>query len=65
MEKVDFLPPEVEEGNIEYKLKLSECSAERLEQLTTQLKWRLAEGHGEALYKLGVSDAGALVGLTR
>lgn len=61
----EILPPEIEEGNVEYKLKLGNLSDERLEQLTTQLKWRLAEGHGEALYQLGVSDAGVLVGLTR
>jgi GTPase len=35
-----MLPPEVEEGNVEYKLKLLNKSQERLEQLTSQLKWR-------------------------
>lgn len=56
-------PPEVEEGNIEYKLKLVNTSKERLEQLSTQLKWRLAEGSGQAMYEIGVSDKGVLVGL--
>jgi GTPase len=57
------LPPEIEEGNIEYKLKLINPTPERLDQLTTQLKWRLAEGNGEAIYEIGVSDKGTLVGL--
>jgi GTPase len=57
------LPPEIEEGNIEYKLKLVNPTPERIEHLTTQLKWRLAEGNGEAIYEIGVSDKGVLVGL--
>ncbi|KAJ3068806.1 GTP binding protein, partial [Quaeritorhiza haematococci] len=60
----DTLPPEIEAGNVEYKLKLIDPPAERFEHLVTQMKWRLAEGHGEAIYELGVSDNGALVGLT-
>ncbi len=39
------------------------CSPERFEHLVTQLKWRLAEGHGEAMYEIGVSDKGELIGL--
>jgi GTPase len=49
---------------VEYKLKLINPSPERIEHLTTQLKWRLAEGNGEAIYEIGVSDKGTLVGLT-
>ncbi|KAI8910909.1 P-loop containing nucleoside triphosphate hydrolase protein [Gorgonomyces haynaldii] len=59
------LPPEIEQGNIEYKLKLVDPSPERLQHLVTQLKWRLAEGCGEAFYELGVSDKGTLVGLSK
>jgi hypothetical protein len=33
--------------------------------LVTQLKWRLLEGGGQALYEIGVSDSGQLIGLTR
>ncbi|RUS21544.1 GTP-binding protein 1-like protein [Endogone sp. FLAS-F59071] len=59
------LPPEVDnEGNIEYKLKLVDPSPERFEHLVTQLKWRLAEGGGEAMYEIGVSDDGSFVGLS-
>ncbi|KAI8919514.1 P-loop containing nucleoside triphosphate hydrolase protein, partial [Powellomyces hirtus] len=61
----ECLPPEVELGNVEYKLQLINPPAERLEHLITQLKWRLAEGYGEAVYEIGVSDKGTLVGLTQ
>ncbi|KAI9188416.1 hypothetical protein H9P43_002807 [Blastocladiella emersonii ATCC 22665] len=59
------LPPEVEEGNIEYKLKLVNIPADRLEHLVTQMKWRLSEGSGEALYEIGIADNGQLVGLSQ
>lgn len=36
----------------------------RFEHLATQLKWRLQEGRGEAVYQIGVEDNGLLVGLT-
>lgn len=38
-------------------------SSIRFEHLVTQLKWRLAEGCGEALYELGVEDDGKFAGL--
>ncbi|TCD66880.1 hypothetical protein EIP91_000778 [Steccherinum ochraceum] len=59
------LVPEVEEGNVEYKLKLTNISPARFDRLVTQLKWRLLEGGGQAYYELGVADSGALIGLTR
>jgi GTPase len=34
-------------GNIEYKLKLTDITPERMEQLTTQMKFRLGEGVGK------------------
>ena len=36
----------------------------RFEHLVTQMKWRLQEGHGEAIYEIGVEDSGLLAGLT-
>ncbi|CAF1032348.1 unnamed protein product, partial [Brachionus calyciflorus] len=60
----DSLPPEIEKGNIEYKLKLIDPSHIRFEHLVTQLKWRLQEGLGEAVYEIGVADNGYLFGLT-
>ncbi|KAF8603024.1 hypothetical protein BDV93DRAFT_607090 [Ceratobasidium sp. AG-I] len=62
--EVPRLAPEIEEGNVEYKLKLSP-SPERLTRLITQLKWRLLEGGGQALYEIGVGDKGQLIGLPR
>ncbi|KAG0264976.1 GTP binding protein [Mortierella polycephala] len=62
------LPPEVDiEGNIEYKLKLIATAPDRFEHLVTQLKWRqvlLSEGHGNAIYEIGVADDGSFVGLS-
>lgn len=49
------LPPEPEQGNIEYKLKLINPSSQRFEHLVTQMKWRLKEGQGEAIYQIGTN----------
>nr|CAB3250080.1 GTP-binding protein 2 [Phallusia mammillata] len=62
--ELNNLPPEEEEGNIEYKLKLINPTSSRLEHLVTQMKWRLQEGQGEAIYKIGVEDNGICSGLT-
>ncbi|XP_022540935.1 GTP-binding protein 2 isoform X2 [Astyanax mexicanus] len=59
-----YLPPEIEEGNVEYKLKLVNPTQYRFEHLATQMKWRLQEGRGEAIYQIGVEDNGLLVGLS-
>ena len=48
------LAPECDEGNIEYKLKLVDVDDDRFDRLVTQLRYRLTEGLGEALYELGV-----------
>eukprot|EP00004_Rigifila_ramosa_P011212 TRINITY_DN2376_c0_g1_i1.p1 TRINITY_DN2376_c0_g1~~TRINITY_DN2376_c0_g1_i1.p1 ORF type:complete len:767 (+),score=201.43 TRINITY_DN2376_c0_g1_i1:2457-4757(+) len=55
---------ESDDGNIEYKLKLVAPSEERFQGLVSQLKYRLAEGQGEAFYEVGVSDSGLLLGLS-
>ncbi|GAA5989334.1 hypothetical protein JCM10908_001263 [Rhodotorula pacifica] len=61
------LQPEIDhQGNIEYKLKIAmPTSIHRLEKLRTQLKWRLVEGGGTAVYELGLLDNGTLVGLNQ
>ena len=46
--------PSHHQGNTEYKLKLVDPTPERIQHLTTQLKWRLAEGSNEAIYEVGV-----------
>jgi len=58
------LPPEPQSGNIEYKLKLVNPTEHRIQHLVTQMKWRLREGQGEAIYEIGVGDDGFLHGLT-
>lgn len=58
------LEPENEYGNVEYKLRLTNPTPERIERLVTQLKWRIREGQGEAIIFLGVKDDGCFVGLT-
>ncbi len=52
------LMPENDEGNTEYKRYLINLDSNRLEQLSTQMKWRLAEGENEAIYYLGIDDDG-------
>ena len=56
-------PPEVEQGAVEYKLRLAPTSAWRQQQLLSQLKWRLHEGQGSCVYMLGVADDGTACGL--
>ncbi|KAI6129283.1 hypothetical protein EDD16DRAFT_1471158 [Pisolithus croceorrhizus] len=65
VQTIPRLIPEVEEGNVEYKLQLLAPSPARFARLVTQLKWRLLEGGGQAYYEIGVADSGALVGLPR
>tara|TARA_X000000950_G_scaffold251290_1_gene312566 strand:+ start:2249 stop:2776 length:528 start_codon:yes stop_codon:yes gene_type:complete len=57
------LPPEIESGNKEYKLKIINKSTNRLEKLASQLKWRLGEGNGFAEYYIGVADNGDILGI--
>ncbi|KAK6016364.1 hypothetical protein OSTOST_18154 [Ostertagia ostertagi] len=54
----------MELGNIEYKVKLVNPSSSRLQHLITQMKWRLREGQGEAIYEVGVEDGGKMSGLS-
>ncbi|RLF00966.1 MAG: hypothetical protein DRJ63_00980 [Thermoprotei archaeon] len=56
-------PAEKEAGPVEYKLKIRR-SAEKIEKLATQLKYRLGEGGGEAFLVIGVTDEGEPLGLS-
>eukprot|EP00873_Tetraselmis_striata_P015288 jgi/Tetstr1/435552/TSEL_024455.t1 len=60
---VEWLPPESEEGNTEYKLRLRSPPPPRLQQLITQMQYRLSEGGGVAYYYVGVEDNGYPRGL--
>lgn len=59
------MEPENNEGNIEYKRHLIEKSDDRLEKLATQMKYRVNEGNGEAIYYIGVEDDGKLTGINK
>lgn len=58
------MEPEIEDGNVEYKLKLDKSSDDRIKELITQMRYRCEQGEGECFYNLGVEDNGALFGLT-
>lgn len=55
--------PELEEGNVEYKLKLLDKTEFRIEKLASQMAYRCNEGNSECIYNLGVSDEGELIGI--
>lgn len=65
------LPPEIEEGNIEYKRHVATSLVENPVKITkfkTQLLWRLGEGKqcsgkSEAVYYIGIEDDGTLSNL--
>eukprot|EP00762_Andalucia_godoyi_P004198 ANDGO_05548.mRNA.1 GTP-binding protein AGP-1 len=62
--KIVSLPAEDDDGHVEYKRHLVNPTAKRLSHLTTQLKFRLSEGKGEAFYEIGVDDNGFPRGLS-
>ncbi|KAK7200729.1 Elongation factor Tu GTP binding domain containing protein [Novymonas esmeraldas] len=55
---------EDDEGDVEYKWRLTGISHTRFEHLVTQMQFRVSEGRGQCLYELGVSDDGTPRGLT-
>lgn len=64
IQKGEHLVPEVEEGNREYKFKLTDLTDDQLTHRITQLNWRLNEGNDEAIYLIGVEDNGNQLGLS-
>lgn len=62
--RAEHLPEEVEEGPVEYKLKLVKPPAERVRHLTTQMHWRQMNGDGTMFYRLGYHDDGYPRGVT-
>ena len=63
LENIDKLDKEDEYGNIEYKRELLNLDEDTINKRMTQMKYRIYEGYGEALYFIGVTDDGNLVGL--
>ncbi len=58
------LPPENDMGNEEYKWKLVDLTEQQLNHRVTQLQYRLNEGNGEAIYRIGYLDNGEAKGIT-
>jgi elongation factor 1-alpha len=61
------LPPEIEEGNIEYKRKID--ISEKITKFKIQMLWRMSEGKKkggveEAIYYIGIDDDGSISGQT-
>ena len=56
---------EYDYGNVEYKLKLCDVTVQRIQELTTQMKFRLGEGCGECYYEIGVEDNGNALGISK
>ncbi len=64
LKKARKIKQENDQGYIEYKWKLCDFNNNlRINRLTTQLKFRLYEGEGKAIYNLGYSDDGEPVGI--
>lgn len=57
------LTPEDDEGSVEYKWRLTNIAATRLEHLKTQMSFRVSEGNGQCFYEIGVADNGVQRGL--
>jgi len=60
-------PPEVEIGNKEYKRDLLSQQPKKifLHKRATQMKYRLLEGEGKAIYILGIEDCGRANGISK
>ena len=60
-----FFLKEKNEKKCGYNLKLVNPSKENIENLTVQMKYRLQEGNGEAIYEIGVEEDGNPFGLNK
>ena len=56
---------EYDYGNVEYKLKLCDVNVQRIQELTSQMNFRLREGSGECYYEIGVEDNGNALGISK
>ena len=56
---------EYDYGNVEYKLKLCDVTVKRIQELTSQMNYRLREGSGECYYEIGVEDNGNTLGISK
>jgi len=56
--KTRVVPPEKQDGNMEYKRQVYNPTSTRLHSLATQMSYRLDEGRGSCMYQIGVEDDG-------
>ena len=58
--------PEQDEGHVEYKRTIAECSEKKAEHYATQMHWRISENlkYQSATYFIGIDDDGTIIGLT-
>lgn len=64
MQNLNNISPECDYGNVEYKVKLVDKTEERVDEITSQMRYRTDEGNGESIYVIGVSDSGNLIGVS-
>ena len=62
---MDIFYSEPEKGNLEYKLHLRYFDYNKFQRYSTQLKYRILEGEGEAIYIIGINDNGHVMGLNQ
>ena len=60
-----YIEKESDWGNIEYKIAFIDMTLEKIKKYATQLKYRVIEGNGTALYMLGIRDNGNVVGIAK
>lgn len=60
------IEPENDLGSTEYKLKLIDDSDEKIEHLSTQMRFRMSQDdNSKCIYKFGVSDNGKILGIDK
>ena len=60
-----YFKEEKDWGNIEYKKAFIDMDMNKIKKYATQLKFRIIEGEGTALYIIGVSDKGNAIGILK
>jgi GTPase len=63
LNNIKELEKEKEYGNVEYKQILTNKDSNRIEGITSQMRYRIEQGGGEAIYVIGVSDLGVFIGV--
>ncbi|PWV00253.1 putative GTP-binding elongation factor Tu family [Trypanosoma cruzi] len=59
------LTEEDDDGDVEYKWRLTDVTPARFKHLVTQMQFRVGEGNGQCLYELGIANDGSPRGLPR